>query len=56
MTSKNARASFPSVSGAFPAIPYSNGHGEMRNSGISTSTQESTVYTTADPPYISSQV
>ncbi len=55
-TSKNGRASFSSSAGALLAVPYSVTHGETRNFDLTTTSQDTTVYTVADPPYLSSQV
>jgi hypothetical protein len=55
-TSKNGRASFSSSAGALLAVPYSITSGESRNFDLTTSPQDTSAYTVADPPYLSSQV
>ncbi|CAF3336880.1 unnamed protein product [Rotaria sp. Silwood1] len=55
-TSKNGRASFSASTGALLVVPYSHTNGETRNFDLTTSSQDTSVYTAADPSYISSQL
>ncbi|CAF0922263.1 unnamed protein product [Rotaria sordida] len=55
-TFKNGRTSVSASTNALLAIPYSHTNGETRNFDLTTSSQDTTVYTAADPPYISSQL
>ncbi|CAF4151075.1 unnamed protein product [Rotaria sp. Silwood2] len=56
MTSKNGRASFSASPSALLAVPYSHTNGETRNFDLTTSSQDTTIYTAADPSYILSQL
>lgn len=56
MTTKTARASFSSSSGAVLTVPYSLTPGESRNFDLTTSSQNVSSVTTNDPPYLSNQV
>ncbi|CAF1439450.1 unnamed protein product [Rotaria magnacalcarata] len=55
-TSQHGRASFSASTGALSLVPYSHTNGETQNVDLTTSSQDSAVYTTADPPYLSSQL
>ncbi|CAF2744821.1 unnamed protein product [Rotaria sp. Silwood2] len=56
MTSKNGRASFSASPSALLAVPYAHTNGETRNFDLTTSSQDTTIYTAADPSYILSQL